>query len=94
MTRPSNHEVPRGIHRHLGKNLALGRVAVDTELAALGYSGCIESLSVDSIAGTVLAVPTGNHVAPRHDEVAVGVHRHGRVELSTERIRVDAELGT
>src|SRR5205823_3837667 len=60
---------------------------VDEELAVVGDAAGGEDLPVDAPAAAVLAV-----ARPGDEEVAAGVHRHGRVDLVAGRGGVDEEL--
>ena len=85
---PGDDEVAGGVHGHGGHGLAVGRVGVDLELAALGDPGGVVPLGVDAVVAAVLVAVAG----PGDDEVAGGVHGHRRGELLAGPEGVDLEL--
>jgi hypothetical protein len=89
ITPPHHDEVAVGVHGHGRLLLTVRREAVDLELATCRVARGVVALGEDAVPVAVLAV-----ALPRHDEVAVGVHGHGRDHLNACREAVDLERGS
>ena len=76
---PGDDEVAGGIHRHGGNCLMARHMGVDLELPSHGVAVGVIALGVDAEAGGRILAET----LPGDDEVAGGVHRHGRLCLGS-----------
>jgi hypothetical protein len=85
---PRHDEVAVGVHGHGRQPLIASGEGVDLELGPLGHTRGVEAPGEDALIAAVLA-----GTLPRHDEVAVGVHGHGRRLLNARGEVVDLELG-
>ena len=84
---PDHREVPVALGRYPGSTLIGLGVAVDLELASDGSPIACEALAENTGGAAVL-----RFTSPDDYEVSVGVGRHIRKVLLTDRVRVDVEL--